>query len=100
MAGQDESLTPLNRLVEPADARLLAAVRERTPARVFVGRAGASYPTATLLSLREDHAAALDAVQTELELQGDLGHELVQRFGLFEVITQAASKAEYHRRPD
>jgi len=71
-----------------------------TPARVFVGRAGPAYRTATALKLREDHAAARDAVHAEIDLPRDLGKELIEQFGLFEVQTQATSKAEYLRRPD
>ncbi|MDX2035297.1 MAG: ethanolamine ammonia-lyase subunit EutC [Isosphaeraceae bacterium] len=40
---------------------------DRTPARLFAGRAGTSYSTQTLLSLRIDHAAALDAVRAEVD---------------------------------
>src|SRR5262245_53533053 len=78
----------------------LDAIRARTPARIFTGRAGASYPTATQLDLRRDHAAALDAVHAELALENDLGREFVQHWQLFEVQTQARDKAEYLMRPD
>jgi ethanolamine ammonia-lyase small subunit len=79
---------------------LLRLVRARTPARILVGRAGPSYPTTTQLELRRDHAAALDAVQAELDLEGDLGRDLIDRFGLFEVVTAACNKTEYLMRPD
>lgn len=79
---------------------MVAAIRARTPARILVGRAGPSYRTATQLELRRDHAAALDAVRAEIDMQRDLGADLVQRFHLFEVRTRAESKAEYLRRPD
>ena len=36
----------------------LDALRARTPARLFAGRAGMGYRTATVLRLREDHAFA------------------------------------------
>jgi ethanolamine ammonia-lyase small subunit len=52
------------------------------------------------LRLREDHAAARDAVQDEVDLTRDFGPDRVARFGLFEVRTRAGSKAEYLRRPD
>lgn len=78
----------------------LAAVRARTPARILVGRAGPAYRTATQLELRQDHAAALDAVHAELDLERDLGGALVERFQLFLVQTEAASKAEFLARPD
>jgi ethanolamine ammonia-lyase small subunit len=79
---------------------LLRRIREATPARVLVGRAGPSYRTSTLLELRQDHAAALDAVRTELDLGRDLGREFVERWGLFEAATRARSKDEYLARPD
>ncbi len=84
----------------PELADLLAAVRRRTPARLLVGRAGASYRTATQLELRHDHAAAVDAVRTELDLQRDFGQEFIARFQLFEVTTQASTKTDYLMRPD
>src|SRR5690606_23316582 len=63
-------------------------------------RAGPSYTTATLLKLREDHAAARDAVRTEIELTRDFDHELLESTGLFLVRTLAQSKSEYLLRPD
>jgi ethanolamine ammonia-lyase small subunit len=64
------------------------------------GRSGASYRTATQLQLRADHAAARDAVQTELDLSANLGQEFIERWQLFEVSTRATSKPEYLLRPD
>jgi ethanolamine ammonia-lyase small subunit len=80
--------------------QLIQAVRARTPARLLVGRAGPSYPTATQLELRQDHAAALDAVHAELDPAKDFGRDFVDRWGLFEVCTCATGKAEYLMRPD
>lgn len=82
--------------VPPDPARLLAAARARTPARILVGRSGPAYRTATQLELRQDHAAALDAVHAELLLPEDF----VDRWRLFDVQTQAGSKTEYLMRPD
>ena len=95
-----ERPTQPTHLARAPEDTLLAEIRSRTPARLFAGRAGASYRTQTLLELREDHAAALDAVQDQLDLRRDLGEELVKQFGLVEVATKAASKLEYLRRPD
>jgi len=77
----------------------LIKVRERTPARLFVGRAGASYRTDSQLELRSAHAAALDAVRDEIRLE-DLGTDFVERCELFDVSTEAQSKEEYLARPD
>ena len=87
----DDALSPR----DPVEA-LLA----RTPARAAVGRTGPAYRTATWLKLREDHAAARDAVHAEVDLLRDFGGERVARFALFDVRTCATSKAEYLRRPD
>jgi ethanolamine ammonia-lyase small subunit len=75
---------------------LMETVRARTPARIFVDRAGPAYRTATQLELRQDHAAAVDAVHAELELPA----EFVERWHLFEVRTRAEHKAMYLVRPD
>jgi ethanolamine ammonia-lyase small subunit len=79
---------------------VLRKIRERTPARILVGRAGAAYRTSTQLDLREAHAAARDAVRAELDLQSALGAEFVKQWGLFEICTEAASKDEYLLLPD
>lgn len=91
---------PSNLPVPNNTSTLLAAVRARTPARILVGRAGPSYRTATQLELRRDHAAALDAVHAEIDMERDLGIDLARRFQLFEVRTRAGSKQEYLLRPD
>jgi ethanolamine ammonia-lyase small subunit len=92
----EESSAP--RSIDPSG--LIDALRARTPARVLVGRAGASYRTATQLELRQDHAAAVDAVRAEIDLERDLGRDFLGRWDLFEVATRARSKAEYLLRPD
>ena len=79
---------------------LIAKIRARTPARVLVERAGAGYRTATQLELRQAHAAARDAVRTELDLERDLGPEFVKEWKLFAVSTMAETKDEYLLRPD
>lgn len=73
---------------------------DRTPARLLVGRAGTAYRTGTWLKLREDHAAARDAVRAEVDLLSAFGDERVNRFRLFATQTQAGSKDEHLRRPD
>lgn len=79
---------------------MLERIRQRTPARILVGRAGPGYRTATQLALRQDHAAALDAVHAELDLDRDFGRDFATRWQLFEVCTQAGTKAEFLMRPD
>jgi ethanolamine ammonia-lyase small subunit len=79
---------------------LMEGIRVHTPARVLAGRSGAAYRTGTQLELRHAHAAARDAVRRELDLEKDLGAELVREWKLFAVSTAAASKDEYLQRPD
>jgi ethanolamine ammonia-lyase small subunit len=81
----------------PALAEL---VRARTPARLFTGRAGLSYGTATQLELRRDHAAAVDAVHAEIDLERDFGREFRDRWRIHTVHTLAETKSEYLLRPD
>lgn len=90
-------------------SEMISQVRARTPARLLAGRAGAAYRTNTQLDLREAHAAARDAVRAELIFFGadgfaskkdEVGSELVRRYGLFEVSSQATGKDEYLLRPD
>jgi ethanolamine ammonia-lyase small subunit len=79
---------------------LMQRIRARTPARLLAGRAGAAYRTETQLDLREAHAAARDAVRTEMDLEACLGPAFVEQWKLFEVCTMAGTKDEYLMRPD
>lgn len=78
----------------------LRKIRERTPARIFLGRAGAAYRTGTQLELREAHAAARDAVRAELDLRAAFEDAFIERWKLFEVSSAARSKEEYLLQPD
>ncbi len=101
MAEKDGHETGRGEPVRPGTSRdLVDELLAHTPARVLVGRTGASYPTAVQLELREDHAAAVDAVRREMELHADLGLALAERWALFEVTTQARSRVEHLMRPD
>jgi ethanolamine ammonia-lyase small subunit len=75
-------------------------IRSRTPARLLKGRAGASYLTSTQLDLRDAHAAARDAIRTELDMKEQFSPEMIKKWGLFEVSTAVRSKDEYLLRPD
>jgi len=72
----------------------------RTPARLAVGRVGTAYRTGTWLKLREDHAAARDAVRDEVDLSRDFGPDRTTRYQLFLTRTSARTKHEYLMRPD
>src|SRR6195256_2631800 len=81
-------------------SRSLTDLRELTPARVGLGRAGASMPTKALLEFTLDHARARDAVHAVFDVfsliagLGGLGVRPVQ------VSSQARDRKEYLRRPD
>lgn len=78
----------------------LRVIRAQTPARIFLGRAGPAYRTATQLELRQDHAAALDAVHAEMDLGKDFDRDFTERWQLLEFCSRAANKSEYLLRPD
>ena len=85
--------------LEPLRA-LQALADQRTPARLFRGRAGTSYTTASHLELRAAHAVARDAVLAALDLEGPELAPLVESHGLFLVDSRAADHAEHLLRPD
>src|ERR1700719_4154542 len=89
-----------NSFLAPDFPEVLREIRERTPARILVGRAGAAYRTSTQLELREAHAAARDAVRAELDLESAFGAAFTKHWNLFEVCTEARTKEEYLLRPD
>lgn len=70
------------------------AMKARTPARLGIGKAGARYRTETMLRVRADHAAAQDAVFS------DVDEEFVKRCGFVFVKTFCKDKDEYLTRPD
>jgi ethanolamine ammonia-lyase small subunit len=76
------------------------ALRRFTDARIALGRAGASLPTAPLLAFNLSHAQARDAVHTPLDT-GALHSELERRgLASIEVQSAAQSREQYLRRPD
>src|SRR6266478_6618144 len=81
-------------------SEIVKKVRAQTPARLLAGRSGAAYRTNTQLELREAHAAARDAVRTELNLFANFGQDFAREWNLFEVCSQATTKDEYLSRPD
>jgi ethanolamine ammonia-lyase small subunit len=75
-------------------------LRSFTPARVALGRSGASMPTKALLDFTLDHARARDAVHAAFDaprLLADLG---ALGPAVAEVRSQAADRRDYLRRPD
>jgi len=78
----------------PHDADALKAMRKATPARVAVWRAGPRYLTSTLLRFRADHAAAMDAVFT------DVTEEWIRQNNLPVFRTECDSRDIFLTRPD
>ncbi|MDP9173509.1 MAG: ethanolamine ammonia-lyase subunit EutC [Planctomycetota bacterium] len=76
------------------------SLRQHTAARIALGRAGGSLPTAELLKFSSDHAEARDAVHSELDmerLQADLqGLELP----IVQVASRVSDRFTYLQRPD
>ncbi|MBQ7328317.1 MAG: ethanolamine ammonia-lyase subunit EutC [Oscillospiraceae bacterium] len=79
---------------DPTDEKAFRRLKEKTPARLGSGRAGPRYKTLTMLRFRADHAAAQDAVFSELP--DDFG----EKNGLVSVKTRCKDKDEYLTRPD
>lgn len=70
------------------------AMKAKTPARLGVGRAGARYKTISMLRVRADHAAAQDAVFS------DVSEEFIKKNNFVAVKTLCTDKDEYLTRPD
>ena len=79
---------------EPTQKDKYLNLKARTPAWLGMGRAGARYKTLTMLRFRADHAAAQDAVFSQLP--EDFG----EKNGLTSVQTRCKDKDEYLTRPD
>ncbi|MCQ1529562.1 ethanolamine ammonia-lyase subunit EutC [Lutispora thermophila] len=79
---------------EPENLQGLLKMKESTPARIGVWRAGPRYKTETMLRFRADHAAAQDAVFT------DVSEALISKMNLFAVKTKCKDKDHYLTRPD
>jgi ethanolamine ammonia-lyase small subunit len=75
-------------------------LRSLTPARVGLGRAGASMPTEALLDFTLDHARARDAVHARFDVSGIMAG--LREIGLdpCEVCSRARGRHDYLRRPD
>jgi ethanolamine ammonia-lyase small subunit len=78
----------------PFDADAMRGLLASTPARIAVGRAGTRYRTNTLLRFRADHAAAKDAVLSEVD------PKLLEKLGLVELASRAPDKRVFLERPD
>ena len=78
----------------PANPEEFLEIMGTTSARLGVWRAGPRYRTETLLRFRADHAAAMDAVFS------DISQEILDKLGLETYTTVCESKDEFLTRPD
>ncbi|WP_099336192.1 ethanolamine ammonia-lyase subunit EutC [Clostridium cadaveris] len=78
----------------PKNAEGYLKMKEKTPARLGVGRAGTRYKTITALRFRADHAAAQDSVFSYVS------EDFIKKNNLIPVETKCKDKDEYITRPD
>ena len=78
----------------PENGEKFRKMKERTPARLGSGKAGPRYKTLTMLRFRADHAAAQDAVFSQVS------EDFAAKNGMAEVQTRCHDKDEYLTRPD
>ena len=79
---------------DPQQEQPYRRLKERTPARLGCGKAGPRYKTLTMLRFRADHAAAQDAVFSQV------AETYAQENGLLPLQTRCNDKDEYLTRPD
>ena len=79
---------------EPANEKKFRQLKERTPARLGCGRAGPRYKTLTMLRFRADHAAAQDAVFSQVP------EDFAQKNDLVAVQTKCKDKDMYLTNPN
>lgn len=91
-----EAVAPAPHVVSDPWQRL----RRLTGARVALGRAGDSLPTAAVLRFALDHAQARDAVHLPLDRDGLLARAREAGFAPLLVHSAAADRHEYLCRPD
>ena len=79
---------------EPAQEQKFRQLKERTPARLGSGRAGPRYKTLTMLRFRADHAAAQDAVFSQVP------EDFAAKNDLVAVQTKCKDKDTYLTNPN
>ena len=78
----------------PENKEAFARLKKKTPARLGSGRAGPRYKTLTMLRFRADHAAAQDAVFSQVS------EDFPKEHGMVAVQTRCTDKDMYLTRPD
>ncbi len=79
---------------DPQNPERFASLKSRTPARLGSGRAGPRYQSLSMLRFRADHAAAQDAVFSQVP------EDFPEKHGLLAVQTRCKDKDMYLTRPD
>lgn len=79
---------------DPENKEAFAKLKAKTPARLGSGRAGPRYKTLTMLRFRADHAAAQDAVFSQVP------ESFAKDHGMLPVQTRCTDKDMYLTRPD
>ncbi len=90
----DPTQIPAARPDQVQDPARLRTLRQATPARIGIGRAGARCTTEAMLRFRADQARANDAVYAEVS------EDTVRSLGVFSVQTACRDKYEMITRPD
>ena len=96
-SAEDVSAIDLRKLYlteAPKNGAEFLKLKGRTPARLGMGKAGPRYKTLTMLRFRADHAAAQDAVFSQVP------EDFAGKHGLVPVQTRCKDKEEYLTRPD
>ena len=94
----DDGEPPRHAPAPPADP--WTALRAHTPARIALGRAGTSLPTAEVLRFAAAHAEARDAVHLPLDVEALVVDLQAQGLAPVRVESRATSRVEYLTRPD
>ncbi len=95
-------MTELTHHFKDDDAGVVARLKSLTPARVALGRTGASQRTRDLLDFQKSHAQARDAVHARME-SASLAAEIAEALHGVQVIrlrSAADTRATYLQRPD
>ena len=79
---------------DPQNGEAFRKMKLKTPARLGSGRTGPRYKTLTMLRFRADHAAAQDAVFSQVP------EDFAEKNGLIPVQTRCQDKDMYLTRPD
>ena len=84
----------------PAPPRSITDLSDLTPARVALGRSGASLPTSALLAFTLDHARARDAVHAAFDAAALAAGLAELELRAIEVKSRAGNRRLYLGRPD